>query len=281
MIKYNLDTLIAGNESYHHAHGVTVSDVEKANEWVVFIEGNRNEKLPQVGDVVQLTDLYGNYYAGAHIESLEEDKLRLCHQPMIPFVGEGRMGKLITNTSGGPWSSVPSNLRYVGKQEKAFIDWGHSGPCANGAFQFYAEVNVWEYIPPGVNVSTKTHDKFYVTVDASAKGNDYKYIIKKDGFSHCAFKTDEEYQAWLNTFHGVEQDDNRNIVWTDKQKTTFVPLEEYNLIEHAVIDSELNNGSIQECKRVYGSHCVMTYMPFQHEKIELVDMKRYMNELNK
>lgn len=279
MKTYTIETLKDINASYDNDYGVTESDVNMVNALVKLIEGTRNDDSPRIGDMVQYVNKSGNYYEHAHIEKVNGSTLYICEKPMTPFITS--YGKtLSTNASGGAWSTIPSNLKWVGKEEKAFIEWGHGGARQNGAVKFLATVNVWEYTDGEHEFTTKTHDKLFVSVRGQGDPNGLNYYIMKDGSPYGVMPTESEYQAWLKTYHGVERDgfmENSRIVWAYKQQSLFVPIEEYKEIEHAVIDSELNNATIQECKRVYEGTTVTTYMPYQNQRIELNGQPRYMN----
>lgn len=282
MAHYTQDILMETNPSYHAEHRVTESDVEKANEWVTFIEITRNNKQPEVGDVIQFTNKHGDYYKNAHVEEAGDD-LYICTEAGVPFVGEIR-GKLYTNTSGGPWTRIPRALTYVGTKEKLFKDWGHCGARGNGAFYFVAEVNVWEYEEADLTYTTKTHDRFHMSYREKPKKEDmdYRYIITRGGAAHTAFRTKEEYDAWLKTFHGVEKEghwDNTKIVWTYKQMQLCIPREEYDKAV-GTIDTTLCNGDVQECKRVIEGTTITTILPYQHERISLKGEKVYRNAYN-
>lgn len=279
MKKYSVETLKDINGSYDSKYNVTPSDVEKVNQLIEVIESSRNNSTPQVGDIVQFTSKYGDYYDLAHIEESKKDKLYICEEPSAPFVNT-RDNKVNTDTSGGAWTYIPSDILLVGTKEKAFVAWGHGGARANGAIRFFAKVNVWVYVEGEHEFTTKTHDKFHVSIVEQQSPNDYKYIVTKNAISHSAFKTDEEYQAWLKTYHGVEIEGhllNSKIVWTYKQESQCVPIEEYHEITGAVVDSELNNACVQECKRIFEGTKVKTFMPYQKDKIVLPGQKRYMN----
>ncbi|WCK57353.1 DUF4121 family protein (plasmid) [Aneurinibacillus sp. Ricciae_BoGa-3] len=281
MNKYTIESLKTINESYDYEHRVTQQDVNRVNQLVELIESTRSKNKPQIGDVVEFTNSYGDYYNHAHIESIEDDMLYICEQPYTPFVEKNRSKNTFsTSTSGGAWSHIPKNLTYVGTRQKLFKVWGHNGACGNGGVSFYAEVSVWTYTEGNPQFTTKTHDKFHVTIREDADEHGYKYIVKKGAItSHAAFQTKEEYEAWLKTFKGVEvegQWKNNKIVWTLRQESKCIPLEEYEEVQNAVIDSELCNGSIQECKRLYKGTTVKTIMPYQSDKIELENTKRYM-----
>ncbi|GAB6453035.1 DUF4121 family protein [Bacillus cereus] len=280
MNKYTIESLKEINPSYDYHHGIKQIDVDKANELVKAIENSRNDKSPQIGDIVEFTDKHGEYYANAHIEKLQEDGLYICESPSSSYVSVNESNDSIyTSTGGGKWATIPANLTCVGKKERKFVVVGHDGIiCGNGAFTIIAEVNVWEYQESNLTYTTKTHDKLHVSIREDVDLAHYKYVITKDGLSHTAFKTDEEYQAWLKTYHGVEKDGawtNTKIVWTYKQKSETVSLREYLNIEDAVIDSELRQGTIQECKRIYEGTSVTTFLPVFKDAIELVGEKRY------
>lgn len=262
MTKYNLNNLKEINLSYNGEHRITESDVEKANKWVEIIENTRDNNSPQVGDIVEYTDRHGNYYRNAHIEKVTEDGIEICEHPYVPFIGLiGKEKRLYTSTSGGAWDNISNNLKLIGTREKTFTDWGHCGACGNGAIEFKAVVNVWEYIDPDQlykGFSTKDFDKHHIGIREPKERLDYKYTT--DG---KAWRTDKDYKAWLKTFNGVEfaghWGEGSKIVWTHKEITKYVSLDEYNNVD-GIVDSILNNGSIWECKRVYENNQVITYL---------------------
>lgn len=285
MSKYTIESLKEINQSYDYNHRVYESDVEKANKLVALIEGSREKESVQVGDIIEFTGGTGDYYGNSHVESVYDDgELHICHQGYAPFTNANSKGGISTSTSGGPWATIPGEVKYIGKRNKMFKAWGHRGATANGAFYFEAEVNVFEYIAnEALRFTTKTHDKYYVYVNKEelTYDNPYKYTVSSGAYSKTAFKTDEEYQAWLKTYQGVEFKGNWHnqiIVWTLKQDDKCIPLEDYLKIENAVIDSTMCNGKIQECKRVYKGTKVTTYLPYQKDMIVLEDVNReYMN----
>ncbi|MBM7607256.1 hypothetical protein JOD29_000493 [Lysinibacillus composti] len=270
---YAIEELKNLNAGYDSQHLLTNADTEKVNNLIDWIQNSRDNESPQIGDVVEYTNKYGNYYANAHIDRVTNDgQLYICESPYVPFI-DTFGGKLTTSTSGGAWHYIPKNLRYVGKQRKKFCVWGHHGPCANGAVDFFAEVNVWEYTKGEHDFTTQTHDKFTLYVrDSEENGSSYKYLLSKDGCSHTAFHTKEEYEQWLSCFNGVETDGffpNSKIVWTFKQFVIYIPIEDYLELRDAVVDKELNNGCTQECKRIVENKTVTTYFPYQQDRIVL------------
>jgi hypothetical protein len=282
-IKYTIETLKEIKLSHDMQYRISESDVEKVNKFIELIENSRDSTTPMIGDTVEFTDKHGEYYNHAHIEKIENDmtgnaeEIYICESPYIPFI-DLYNDNIYTSTSGGAWQYIPKNLKLIGQRTKLFNVWGWCGACGNGAIQFEALVNVWEYkelnnIFPE-HLSTKTHDKFYVYIkkDDDFTSN-YKYRIETKGMTnHTAFKTDKEYKAWLKTFNGLEFKghwENQLVVWTDKQIEKCIPLEEYLKIENCVIDSTLCNAEIQECKRIYTDNTVTTYLPYQNNSIPL------------
>lgn len=218
-MEYTRESLIGVNASYHQQHRVSESDVQKASRIAQVIESTRTDAGPQVGDIVQYTTKHGDYHSTAHIEHMTDGKWIICEQPSTPFVSVIR-GAVNTNTSGGAWASIPTNPEYVGVAQKAFVSWGHCGPCANGAFTVVAQVNVWRYTDGNPEFSTEHHDMFYVTRLDRPDGYGYIYHVSR-GWSmpYKAFRTDGEYQDWLNRYDGVERPaawTNSKIVWTRK-----------------------------------------------------------------
>jgi hypothetical protein len=214
-----METLIGVNARYHHQHRVTESDVQKANEIVRVIEQTRNNAIPQPGDIVQYTTKHGNYYAKAHIEGTTDGRLSICENPSTPFVTVYD-GIVRTNTSGGAWASIPANLEHVGVANKAFVHWGHCGPCGNGAFTVIATVNVWRYTDGNPEFSTEHHDMFYATHLDKPDTYGYTHIVTS-GYStpHTAFRTEGEYHDWLTACEGAERPAawaNSRIVWVKK-----------------------------------------------------------------
>ncbi len=262
-----------GNESYDSQYGLNEMDLEKVQGLIPLIEGSRSKTTPEVGDIVQFTNSYGDYHAFAHIDKVCLDQLYICEKPYVPFVEvNSQTDKISATTSGGAWVFIPKNIRYVGTEKKLFKTWGHNGPCANGTVHFSAEVSVWEYTKGEHQFTTKTHDKFRVYDCEHDKDTEYNYLVSKGSTSHTAFKTKEEYERWLKTFHGVETagfNAYNTIVWTYKQKNSSILLEDYLAIENAVIDSYLWNGKHYECKRVTEGTTVTTYMPYMSESIEV------------
>ena len=53
-------------DAQHHMY------VEKANEYVELIENSRSKLESKIGDMIQYTNEYGEYFEGAHIDEIYE-----------------------------------------------------------------------------------------------------------------------------------------------------------------------------------------------------------------
>lgn len=197
--KYTEHTLIQLNGSYHYDHGIRQSDVDMANAYVGMIESTRSDKQPRNGDIICLTTKHGDYYPDAHLEKLYEDGFSVCERPYIPFIfPHPTKNGISCSTSGGAWLSVPAKaLKYVGKEEKYFKDWGWRGARGNGAVCFKAEVSVWEYTEPDPvydNYTTKNWRKIHLSKDVTSE-----YLYHGNGI---AFRTQQELDEYISLFKG-------------------------------------------------------------------------------
>ncbi|WP_336769991.1 DUF4121 family protein [Bacillus bombysepticus] len=269
-MKYTIETLKEINPSYNAEHRVTQSDVIKANQWVKFIEETRDSNKPKAGDIVIFTDSYGYYFPNANIDDIEEDVTTITALPQTPFVGKKQQEKeFMAGTSGSLEYKIPVELKYVGKKEKVFQDWGHCRATENGTIEFFAEVNVWEYSETDSEFTTKDYDRFHLYINKIEDTSAVEYIVSSGGSSKTYF-TEEEFQTWLKTYRGVikdSYDESNKTIWTFKHNKKRVSLEEYENNQDAIIDREMWNGKIYECKRAYSETSVTTYLPPFGEKV--------------
>ncbi|GAB6427611.1 DUF4121 family protein [Bacillus luti] len=270
MTKYTIESLKEINASYDKEHRVTDSDVIKANQWVKFIEDTRDSDTPKQGDIVIFTDSYGYYYSNTNIENIEDDEINILALPQTPFVGKNRQGNELTASgSGSSGYTIPVELKYVGKKEKEFQDWGHCGATRNGTIRFNAEVNVWEYSETDSKYTTRDYDRFHMFFHKDEENSLVQYIVSSAGTTKSYF-TKEEYDAWLITYRGTVQDsydENNKTIWTYKQISKRVSLEDYENIQDAFVDKVSTYFAHQECKRVYSNTTVTTYLPPNGEKM--------------
>lgn len=151
MNKINIKDLLINSATYNELHVIKQSDVAKANSYHRRITASRNIAKPMPGDIMICQGPRKEYSSG-HIayENLSHPG-SVCVQPHVPFVSAFfcKRNELTFDTSGGYWFTIPeervSTVRLVGQRNKLFKTWGHCGACANGAFTFSCEVNVWEY----------------------------------------------------------------------------------------------------------------------------------------
>lgn len=229
---YTTESLSAINQRFIWSHyRITQGDVDHINSLVRLIEESRQD-FPMPGDMVRLTNRWGEYYPHAHIETANGKSLHICESPYIPFVHSAD-GTLYYSASGGAWGYYDaSELKLVGKELKYFCDWGHCGPCGDGSIDFQAEVNVWEYVYPDLEYgqyTTKDWDRHFV--HATSKPDEFGYRYVGDG---VAFKTENEYLAWLSTYHGVEFEGSIGtsgktyVVFTYKKNCYYISRQEWD-----------------------------------------------------
>ena len=166
MNMYTLESLKEINNRFCGSHEMTKYDVEKVNEYVKLIENSRSKLESKIGDMIQYTNEYGEYFEKAHIDEIYEDgELDICERPYVPFVGVNENNNGIScSTSGGAWEYLSKGkLTYVGKSKKRFCVWGNCGACADGAVEFEAEVNVWSYTSSENKFISKISGRPYTT----------------------------------------------------------------------------------------------------------------------
>jgi len=264
---YTIETLIPLNSDYHANNayrvdgGITQSVVDNVNKYVGVIEQSRIDNQIQPGDIVELTTEYGDYYRDAHVDKFDADAGTwnvCCHA--LPYVSLPDADENIRcNTGGGPWYCLPNDLKRIGKRKKLFRNYGF--------VQFEATVNVWEYKHPAPmhrDYTTKDFDKYYISYCADKSGNPknmdgYRYIGYTSGI---AFRTKEDYEAWRDTFKGVEfvgGNLNSWVVFTYKRIEKLIMEEEFNNLDLPV-DTRVCNGIIQvKVKYNHDAHTVTEY----------------------
>lgn len=264
MSKTTLEQLAKINQRFESAHGkCNETDLYMANSYIELIEKSRNNNLPMVGDIVQYTNAYGDYYNHAIVEYVDGDTVGLCERgnPSI-HRSENKIGFGIS-ISGGSFPSVSlSNMKLIGTTETNFWDFGHRGACADGGIDFCATVNLWECNVNEQKYSTKEREKYYISWCSGSHPSGYHYFASKEAMSSHAWKTLEELQDWLRTMRAdVTQGFNCNIVaWTYKEKKIHVSPVEYEKIE-AEEDVMLMNGH-RRCKRIYDDENGIIYTYF-------------------
>lgn len=243
--KFDIDSLKAINPSYDLQHTITQFDVDKANKYIALIESTRSITLPQAGDMLKYTDRYGSYYPHAHIEYNRQGECNVCEQPYVPFIGADGKNGIWCSTSGGAWHNLDvQELKYVGKEQKYFCDWGHCGACANGAVHFAAEVSVWEYIHPQPlykDFTTEKWRKLYISRIAEQNRKDYGgYLYQGD---NMAFRTENEYCQFLSNYKATVFDGHwpdQYVVWCYREERRRVTQEEYDALNLPVISIYCN-----------------------------------------
>jgi hypothetical protein len=152
MTTISIEAIKILSPSYDAQHGITQHDADKASELHAIIEATRNPDKPMSGDIMICIGPHREYFSGHIAEDDLSALSAVCVQPYVPFVFKrlpAEIPQVSFDTSGGYWFSIPKPLhakvKYIGQRDKLFKAWGHCGACADGAFTFSAEVNVWIY----------------------------------------------------------------------------------------------------------------------------------------
>lgn len=105
--KYDIDSLIEINQSYNCQYTVTLSDLNKANDYVQLIERTRSDKIPKVGDILRYTDQNVDFYLNAHVEKNNGDECNICENISTLFIWEdGEKGKCCSTSGGLFYNSI-------------------------------------------------------------------------------------------------------------------------------------------------------------------------------
>lgn len=116
MKKYTVETLKKENYHFDNVHGITEADVTKVNKIITMIEKLRLTGRVQVGDVVQYTNEYGDYFQHALIDDINDDVVICENGSMYIDIHEG---EFYHSTSGGIFSLHNINdFTYIEKQQE-------------------------------------------------------------------------------------------------------------------------------------------------------------------
>ena len=263
------------NYMYDMEHTFTQEDYENSMKLKEMIEKTRDNTRPKIGDTIKYTNKIGNYYNNAILEDCWGKK-EICEEPYVPFVQYVDMEEndVTLSTSGGGFVTGfdIGKFKYIGTEQRLFQDWGHCGPCGNGAVKFYVKVNVWEYQENNRygEYSTKEYDK--LTFRHLEKATDMGYTILGNGI---AFRNEEDYNAYLKTYRAkVFKENDSDIVFLYKEKQYYITKEEWDNITHAQIDTRLINGGITKVKVVYNDK-EKEIKTYRYENGGKLDLKPY------
>lgn len=272
--------LLKINVLYDYEHGLDDADVEMANKYINYIESTRDKKHPQTGDIIRYTTKYGDFYAKAHIDNQnDENSFAVCLSPYIPFISSINEG-LKLSTSGGPWKSVKTcDLKYIGTAKKMFCDFGSCGWCANGAVNFEATVNVWEYTENDLLYGEYTTEYYKkMSIRKLDEPSDFGYMIIGEG---VAFKDEKDYQAFLKTYKAkvfTNPNPKTETIFMYKEINQLLSFNEWEQLKNCQIDTRLCNGSIITVKVQYND-CNKTVTVYRYsncfEKADEIANKPY------
>ena len=137
---YDLQSLLPLNKAYDYKHRLNGDDVNMVNETIEHIKLTRSADTPKVGDRLIYVSEHGDYSNNAVIERIDDDECSICINPYAPFVCKKSDG-IGCSVSGGPFTHVPlKELKFAGHRKAYYKDWGHCGPCANGAVVFASDL---------------------------------------------------------------------------------------------------------------------------------------------
>lgn len=281
MKNYTFETLKKENELFDIYYGINNSDVERVNHLIDMIEKSRSVESIQAYDVVEYTNEYGEYFPKATATMKNGKDIELCENAGIHLGIYDN--KLCGSASGGAFSHhKESEFTYKGTTTKTFWTWGSAGARANGGIYFTATVNLWECNDNKEMFSTKTHDKYYLSHRKS--DNDYQYFASHNALSSCAWKTEEDMQAWLRTYRAITDGEHTwggAVIWTYKEIEHHCSNTEYDALE-AQEDVFLMNGSKRRCKRIYDdkNYILHTYFVWYWED-DTLDFYKRMSLQNK
>lgn len=275
---YTIESLKPLNARFLSTHlHLTDWDVQMVNKWVNRVEATRDKAKPVAMDTLRYYNKYGDYYAHALISRIEDGQAAVCEVPYTPFLYESG-GSVGGSASGGAWAGLPvADMVYVGQEKRLFTDWGHCGACADGAVDFEATVNVWEYHTPDKlfgEYNTSNWEKMHVQF--REKPSDFGYQWFGDGH---AWKNKGDYMAWLMTYKGVEFDgawENQTVVFFYRRAAHLISRAEWDALE-LPIDTRMMNGAIQTIKYKYDdeNHVLHEYRHSNSGDIEWCADKPY------
>lgn len=246
--RYTLASLLPLNGAYDREHQLRQDDVDHVNGLVQLIEELRTDQQLRVGDRIRYTDRYGDFYAFALVEKEIDGGFVICGNPYVPFVSPSEHG-ISLDVSGGPFFELQQDTaRFIGWGLGDFKDWGHCGPCGNGAVTFEARVGFWEYQeadPIYGEFSTESWRRIYLHRSQKADAD----LYSGGGLS---FRDEAAFQRFLDEFEGTVFDGplpDQIVVWCFRERLQGVSRRKWEAIEGPVEGRRIFN-KIQEVKIV-------------------------------
>ena len=140
------------NESFIREHGtLTQYDlalIRRRQQAMQTALSNAPTDTPIPGDVVEGAYYSGKFrFEGGVIVSTPSwgFGVHFCACPYTPWLYVNDEGKPHINTSGGPFFSCDKvHFEPAGETERMFCEFGHDGPCGNGAVYFPVKVRCWK-----------------------------------------------------------------------------------------------------------------------------------------
>lgn len=282
------EELIKINQRYLSSHyEITEKDLKNIEQLIAIIESTRDRAMPKTGDIVKFTTEYGDYFENALISRIwENEEIEICECPYTPFFGSynNEINDITLSTSGGAFHNFNSKtFKYLGTGKRKFCNWGSCGACADGAIDFYANVNVWEVKQKNrfEPYTTEKYNKMYI--NKLEKPSDFGYIILGDGI---AFKNEKDYKAFLKTYKAKEFKgywQNQSVIFYYKEENHYISKEEWENLDGFQIDTRLCNGSIITVKVKYDNEnkkiIVYRYSNMFEPEEEIADKPYILNRI--
>lgn len=136
---YTIESLKAINTQEELRYSFNEKVVNTVNSIISTIE-NRNNEIPQAGDICIVKAANGRIYNSARI-CKDSTGLSVCTQPYVPFTSSGEN----TSQSGGYFQGIKlSDIKKIDSAKKEFWCFA-AGSGGHKGIHFYANVTVWEF----------------------------------------------------------------------------------------------------------------------------------------
>ena len=158
--------------------------------------------------------------------------------------------------------------------------WGHNGACRHGGIYFDATVNVWEHKelePLYGEYTTEKYDRHYISYYVDSRGYPKDGIYRYIG-NGIAFQTTADYEAWRDTYRGVEfagKWENQKVIFNYKSIEKLITKQEYNSLDLPV-DTRMCNGTIKVKVKYDDEKHTVTEYRYTNNGNEFKDILPYM-----
>lgn len=227
------------------------SQVEHVNKIIQLIE-SRPHTTPQIGDILEYTDEYGEWYPAAHIDRIKDGIAEMC----LTAGSYVFASPLHFCTSGGPWKDVPiAGFVHIGKRNKRFRISSGDILSLERSLEFEAAVSVWKYIEPDRkygDYTTRNWNKYIFHQSTNSKDRS-QYGAYFDFMKCKVIDSEEDFKAWEKTYKAKVFEgpcENNLTVFCYREKLHIVSKDAYERLKFPV-DTRRNNSSMVLVKVLY------------------------------